>query len=161
MGLKFFSIPYSLGVLSTISLIVFSLMGWVNSIVYVYRFSGVDSLSVQFVNSTYDPSSNTHTFTFKFVNDGVEAIRLLDISVNGSSVKGIGGVKVFRCSSFEYDLGINPSCMPSNDFTTIILGKSTIYIIICMQGFKSGMEFTFTFSKLNSDSIMNFKVSIN
>ena len=161
MSLKIFSIPYSISVLSTVSLIIFSLMGWVNSIVYTYRFGGVGSLSVQLVNSTYDSSSNTSTFTFKIVNDGVEAIKLMDINVNGLSVKSISGVKVFRCSSFEYDLGINPNYTPQNDFTTIILGKSTIYIIICMQGAKNGMEFTFTLSKLNSNSIINYKVSTN
>ncbi|MCR6692924.1 MAG: hypothetical protein MRT15_11070 [archaeon YNP-LCB-003-016] len=86
MTFKIFSIPYSISVLSTVFLIIFSLMGWVNSIVYMYRFGGVGSLSVQLVSSTYDSSSNTSTFTFKIVNDGVEALRLMDINVNGLSV---------------------------------------------------------------------------
>ena len=161
MSFKIFSIPYSFAVPLIVSFITFSIMGWVNSIVYVYRFGNIGSLNVQLVGSTYDSSSNTHTFTFKIVNDGIEALKLIGISVNGLSVDSVCGVKVFKYSSFEYDLGMKPSCTSPNDSTTIILGKSTIYIVICVQGFKPGMEFTFTFSKLNSNSIINCKVSIN
>lgn len=164
MGLNNFSIPYSITVLTFISIsTMIPIMGWVNAI--ISNINCIGSLSIKFLGSKYD-FNGFYVLDFKVINDNVEFVKLFDVYINGFSFKGFGDSAYFSYfSDLEYNFGIIVYRDYASKFSITVLGKSTIYIrlYITESIVKSSndLSFTFKFIKGFDNSIQSVVVLVD